>query len=88
MRVLLEAETPQDPGSLFRVSVNGHQLAAGLTAVQAHVLVGDALEVFLLPSRSRTGVDRQFLPEPTAAYAQHSGIRAEYSDDGVLPATT
>ena len=37
---------PENSRSLFRVALNGKVIASGLTAAQAHLVVGDALEAF------------------------------------------
>jgi hypothetical protein len=51
MLLLVEAEQPGDSWSLFRVTLNGRTLGAGLTAAQGHLIVGDALEDFVAPGR-------------------------------------
>jgi hypothetical protein len=53
MQLLLEAEDPKNSRSLFRVTLNGKVIAGGLTAAQAHLIVGDALEAFVMPGGRR-----------------------------------
>jgi hypothetical protein len=53
MQLLLEAEDPKNFRSLFRVTLNGKVIASTLTAAQAHLIVGDALETFVMPSGGR-----------------------------------
>ena len=52
MQIVLETEEPENPRSLFRVSVDGKMVADALNAAQAHLVVGDALEDFVAPGRS------------------------------------
>jgi hypothetical protein len=56
MQLLLEAEEPGNPRSLFRITLNGKVIARSLTAAQAHLIVGDALEAFVMPSAGRRHV--------------------------------
>ncbi|HLW92782.1 MAG TPA: hypothetical protein VKS78_15980 [Roseiarcus sp.] len=49
MSITIEAETPGDSRTLFRVIFNGTVVATGLTAAQAHLIVGDALAKIALP---------------------------------------
>ena len=53
MQLVLEAEEPGNPRSLFRVTLNGKVIARSLTAAQAHLIVGDVLEAFVVPSARR-----------------------------------
>ena len=53
MQLVLEVEQAGNPRSLFRVTLNGKVIASGLTAAQAHLIVGDALEAFVMPGTSR-----------------------------------
>ena len=53
MRVVLESEQPDDPGSLFRLNVNGLQVGESLTGAEAHLLIGLLLELTALPGKSR-----------------------------------
>ena len=56
--IIVEPENPGNPRSLFRVYAFGRVYEEGLTAAQAHVLVGDFLEALILPGYTR----RPFLP--------------------------
>lgn len=53
MQLLIEAEEPGNPRSLFRVSLDGRALGAKLTAPQAHVLAGDVIEDYVLSKDRR-----------------------------------
>jgi hypothetical protein len=49
MRIVIEPETPGDSGSLFRLLVGEKVIAEGMTAAQAHILIGDILEKMRRP---------------------------------------
>jgi hypothetical protein len=49
VRIIIEFEPPGDSRSLFRVIVADKVVDNGLTAAQAHILVGDILERLTLP---------------------------------------
>jgi hypothetical protein len=49
--IIVEPENPGNPRSLFRVYAFGRVYEEGLTAAQAHVLVGDFLEALILPGQ-------------------------------------
>jgi len=42
--ILIETDAPGDSRTMFRLSVNGSNVAYKLTAAQAHLFVGDVLE--------------------------------------------
>ena len=44
MKVVVETESPGDLGTMFRLHIDSKQIGEGLTAVQAHILVGEILE--------------------------------------------
>ncbi len=48
-RIVIEAETPGDSRTMFRLRIDASAIAEGLTAVQAHVLVGEILERIAVP---------------------------------------
>ncbi len=48
-RIVIEAETPGDSRTMFRLRMDACSIAEGLTAVQAHVLVGEILERITVP---------------------------------------
>jgi hypothetical protein len=50
VRISIEFEPPGDSGALFRVLAGEKVIADGLTAAQAHILVGDILERLTLPN--------------------------------------
>ena len=49
MKIVLETETPGDSRTMFRLLIDSKLIAAGLTAVQAHILVGEILERISVP---------------------------------------
>jgi hypothetical protein len=57
-KIIVEQESPGNPRTLFRVMMYGNVFAEGLTAAQAHVIVGDILETLVLPQHlsQRLGV--------------------------------
>jgi hypothetical protein len=52
-QIVIEAETPGDSRTMFRLRIDASSIAEGLTAVQAHVLVGEVLERIALPKSNR-----------------------------------
>jgi hypothetical protein len=52
-RILVELETPGDSRTMFRLRIDDKVVADGLTAVQAHLLVGEILDRVTLPRRRR-----------------------------------
>jgi hypothetical protein len=61
-KIVVEQEKPGDPRTLFRVMMYGKIFAEGLTAAQAHVIVGDILETMVLPqhlNRRSIGLPRR-----------------------------
>jgi hypothetical protein len=59
MRIVIEPETPGDSRSLFRLLVGEKLIAEGLTAAQAHILIGDILEKMTLPKETRAKPDTE-----------------------------
>ena len=55
MRIVIEFEPPGDSSALFRVLVAEKLIDDGLTAAQAHILVGDILERLTLPNGRSKG---------------------------------
>ena len=53
-RIFIEAETPGDSRTMFGLRIDETPIAEGLTAAQAHLLVGPTLERITLP-RSALG---------------------------------
>jgi hypothetical protein len=63
-RILVELETPGDSRTMFRLVIDDKAVGEGLTAVQAHILVGEVLDRITLPrgtSREPGGVRREAL---------------------------
>ena len=54
-QIVIEAETPHDSRTMFRMRIDKHLIAEGLTAVQAHILVGEILDRVALPKPTETG---------------------------------
>ena len=48
-QIVIEAETPGDSRTMFRLRIDASAIAEGLAAVQAHVLVGETLERIAVP---------------------------------------
>ena len=48
-QIVIEAETPGDSRTMFRLCIDASSIAEGLTAVQAHVLLGEILERIAVP---------------------------------------
>ena len=48
-QIVIELETPGDSRTMFRLRIDGTRIADDLTAVQAHILVGEILERIVLP---------------------------------------
>jgi hypothetical protein len=51
-RITIEAQTPGDSRTMFRVLINEKAIAEDLTAAQAHLLAGEALDRMTLPRPS------------------------------------
>ena len=51
-QIVIEAETPGDSRTMFRLRIDASSIAESLTAVQAHVLVGEILERIAVPKSS------------------------------------
>jgi hypothetical protein len=54
-----EAETPDDSRTMFRLRIDGKPIGEGLTAVQAHLLIGEILERITLLKVSDTSASRR-----------------------------
>lgn len=50
-RIVLELETPGDSRTMFRLLLGNAVVGENLTAVQAHVLVGEILDRITVPRR-------------------------------------
>ena len=48
-RIVIELESPGDSRSLFRLRLDNKVVGENLTAVQAHLLVGEILDRITLP---------------------------------------
>jgi hypothetical protein len=66
-QIVIEAETPGDSRTMFRLRMDASLIADRLTAVQAHVLVGDILERIALPKSSHPPVDSLVAQQSPAA---------------------
>jgi hypothetical protein len=51
-QIVIEAETPGDSRTMFRLRIDASLIADGLTSAQAHVLVGEILERIAMPKSS------------------------------------
>ena len=50
-QIVVEAETIGDSRTMFRLQIDANVIAEGLTAAQAHLLVGEILDRFTLPKQ-------------------------------------
>jgi hypothetical protein len=48
-QIVVETETAGDSRTMFRLHIDSNVIAEGLTAAQAHLLVGEILDRFTLP---------------------------------------
>ncbi len=53
-QIVIEAETPGDSRTMFRLRIDANPIAESLTAVQAHILVAEILERIVLPKPVET----------------------------------
>ncbi len=65
-RISIELETPGDSRSMFRLLLDDKAIAEGLTAAQAHVLVGEVLDRIARPRRAAYEPDAAEADELTA----------------------
>jgi hypothetical protein len=61
-KVNIEAQSPGDSRSLFRLLIDGRIVGKDLTAAQLHLLIGEILRLITLPTR-------QFSPAPNSTRA-------------------
>jgi hypothetical protein len=54
-QIVIEAEPPHYSRTMFRLRTDKHLIAEGLTAVQAHIVVGEILGRVALPKPTETG---------------------------------
>jgi hypothetical protein len=52
-QIAIEAEPPGDAQSMFRLSISANLIAKGVTAAQAHYLVGEVLRRIGSPNALR-----------------------------------
>jgi hypothetical protein len=52
-RICVELETPGDSRTMFRLLINDNAVGEGLTAVQAHILIGEVFDRVTLPRSGR-----------------------------------
>ena len=62
-QIMIEVETTGDSGTMFRLRVDANVIAEALSAVQAHLLVGEIL-------------DRVALPKPDESDERRAGFSA------------
>ena len=53
-QILIEAESPDDAQSMFRLSIDANIIATGVTVAQAYYLVGEVLGRIALPEYAET----------------------------------
>jgi hypothetical protein len=71
VKIILETETADDFRAMFRLHIDDKPIGEGLTAVQAHLLVGDILEKVALPN----GRNRPPVGLPRSLAAASAGAR-------------
>ena len=54
-RIVVELETPGDSRTMFRLRMDDKVVGESLTAVQAHLLVGEILDRISIPRQSQDG---------------------------------
>jgi hypothetical protein len=54
-RIVVELETPGDSRTMFRLRTDDKVVGESLTAVHAHLLVGEILDRISIPRQSRDG---------------------------------
>ena len=72
-RIVIEAETPGDSRTMFRVRMDELVLGENLTAAQAHLIVGEVL-------------DRITLPRPAKKHSEHHRLAPAKRLRGPAPA--
>ena len=72
-QIVIEAETPGNSRTMFRLRMDASTIADGLTAVQAHVLVGEILERVTLPKSSHLPAVSLVAQQSPAATLQPGG---------------
>ena len=58
VEIRIQAETPGDSASLFRLLIDNKVVGESLTAAQTHLLVGEILGRVALPGRGTISVDK------------------------------
>jgi hypothetical protein len=56
--ICIQAETPGDSASLFRLLIDQKIVGESLTAAQAHLLVGEILGRVALPAQDKVPLDK------------------------------
>jgi hypothetical protein len=51
--IVIEAETPGDSRTMFRLRIDKHIIGEGLTAAQTHLLVGEILDRIAIPKPAK-----------------------------------
>lgn len=57
-QIIIEPESPGDSRTMFCLLMDTSVIARNLTAVQAHILVGEILDRIALPKRTETSKKR------------------------------
>jgi hypothetical protein len=66
--IAVEAESPDDSATLFRLRIDDMIVGQELTAAQAHLLVGEILERVVLPRRHDRGASARNFDERSQAF--------------------
>jgi len=82
-RIVLELETPGDSRTLFRLSVGDSVVAESLTAVQAHILVGEVLDRIAVPRQAREAARAEAVRQTPRREPERDQMEPSLMDKGV-----
>ena len=71
-QIVVEAETIGNSRTMFRLRIDAKVIAEGLTAAQAHLLVGEILDRFTLPKHDQRASARS-APSRWKGFGVNSG---------------
>ena len=74
-QIVVELEAPGDSRSMFRLLIDSTVVAEGLTAAQAHILVGEVLDRITLPERRVEAAERPGLGVPARPSDSHTELQ-------------
>jgi hypothetical protein len=56
LKIIIETETPNDSGTMFRVLLDDRAIGEGLTAVQAQIVAAEIIERLVLPAKQSSAM--------------------------------